>query len=157
MPTPSDLALCDDIVDELNTRWKKKLTASREYVVDWKAKGDVNRLQVAVVPGIDPIGERVERGQTWVTWPVVVGFAQRLQLRTKAEIDNLVEVVDAVRVFLQESAFVLGDGRRFEPQGLFEFLARYDPDKLNREEANGVVTYTGAFLSVVRFEFRELN
>lgn len=157
MPTPADIALADDIVDTLNTRWTGRLLASRDWIPDLKAKNGIDTLRVSVVPGIDPSGDPVERGSTFERWPIDIGFAQRLQLKTREEIDGLVELVDEVRALLQFATFTLGDGRHFDPEGRFEFLARFDPALLNREErgegADLEVIYTGAFLSVIRFEY----
>lgn len=151
---PADIALCDDIAQELRTRWTGKLTAERHWVPDLKAKGHLDSLRVSVCPGIDPSGELVERDQTWETWPVMIGFAKRLQQKTKAEFDELATIVDEVRQFLQSAVFRLIDGREFDPQGKFDYLARFDPALLTVEELDsGEIKYTGAFLSVLQFDY----
>lgn len=150
---PSDIALCDDIAQELRTRWAGKLTAERHWLPDLKAKGELDILRVSVVPGITPSGELGERDQSWELWPVQIGFAKRLQTKTKAELDTLATLVEEIRIFLQSAVFRLLDGRQFEPNGGYEYIARFDPSLLTREEVDGLDKYTGAFLSVIAFEY----
>lgn len=153
MPLPADIALADDIVAELNDRWSGTFSAERTWVPDWDARIELESLQVAVQPSPHPTGEMWDRsGLARETWPIDVGFAQRLSARDCAEIDTLLGVVDEVREFLQFAEFTLPDGRHFQGRG-FEFLARFDPDLIRRQLVDGQVVYAGAFLSVVRFPF----
>ena len=159
---PCDIALADDIVQELNGRWPDRFVAERTWVPDWDCRVETDTLRVAVQPGPDPSGERTERGDDddqpgiWEVWPIDIGFAQRLTAKTRAEIDGLVTLVDEVRSFLQSATFQLPDGRLFDPQG-FQFLARFDPTLLDRQLVENRTVYAGEFLSMFRIPYSRLD
>lgn len=157
MPVPCDIALADEIVAEINSRWAD-VSAERTWLPDWGVRSDLTGLCVCVQPGITPTGELIERTGIWETWPIDVGFARRLQEHTREEIDALVTIVDEVREFLQLSQWIDCENRRYGAVG-FEFLARFDPSLLDRQvvEPAGHVKYAGSFLSMVRFDFRRLD
>lgn len=156
MPTPCDIALADEIVASINAQWAGQIVAERTWLPDWKVKSELDLLAVAVQPGTEPTGELTERDQVWEVWPIDVGFARRLTLHTRAEIDGLVSLVDEVREFLQLAEITDDDGRHFQGLG-FEFLARFDPTLLDRQVVDADVVYGGAFLSLCRFPFRRLD
>jgi hypothetical protein len=155
MPTPADIALADDIVAELNSRWEGTFVAERTWVPEWDTRLELDTLQVAVQPAPNPTGVRWERDAVpREIWPIDVGFAKRLTAKDRSEIDALLTVVDDVREFLQLNTFTLDapDGRVFTAQG-FEFLARFDPELLARKKVDDQVVYAGSFLSIIRFPF----
>jgi hypothetical protein len=156
MPLPPDVALANDIVTELNARWSPAtFTAERTWVPEWDARAELDTLHVAVQPGPNPTGIRKERdNEPWEIWPIDVGFAKRLNARSRTEIDELLAIVADVREFLQFQEFTLDapDGRVFRSSG-FEFLARFDPELLRRQIVGSDIVYAGSFLSVVRFSF----
>lgn len=156
MATPPDIALADELVTELTERWPGQIVAERTWVPDWECRTELDTLRVAVQPGPDPSGELTERDQIWEVWPIDIGFAQRLQQRTRQEIDDLVGLVDEVRQFLQLAAVDLADGRHFQCLG-FETLARFDPTLLDRQLVGGNIVYAGTFLSVIRFPFQRFD
>lgn len=155
---PCDIALADDIVQELSARWPEHFVAERTWVPAWDCRLELDTLQVAVQPGPDPAGELVERDAdgVWEVWPIDIGFAQRLTAKTREEIDGLITLVDEVRTFLQLQNFQLPDGRLFQSRG-FEFLARFDPTLLDRQVVANNVVYAGTFLSIFRVPFYRLD
>lgn len=153
-----DIALADDIVSELKARrWRLKFDVQRTWVPEWsKQAGELDKLQCAVQPSIQPSGEVNERTDVLETWPIDIAFAVNLQKKTRAEIDTLVRLVDDVRQFLQLQSFVLADGRHFAGMG-FEFLLRFDPRTITREIVDGCEAYVGEFVSVFRVPYLLLD
>ncbi|MFV0445669.1 MAG: hypothetical protein ACK5Q5_18970 [Planctomycetaceae bacterium] len=154
---PCDIALADDIVRELNTRWSPgTFTAERTWVPEWDSRTELESLSVAVQPTPNPTGVRWERQDApRELWPIDVGFAKRLTAKNRGEIDELLTIVDEVREWLQFQQFTLTDGRTFVSQG-FEFQTRFEPELIRRQFAGTDLVYAGVFLSVVRFPFERL-
>lgn len=152
---PADVALAEDIVSELNSRFSALFEAERTWVPDWDTRVELETLQVAVQPSLQPTGERWERAdEPREIWPIDVGFAKRLTAKDRGEIDDLLRIVDDVREFLQFQRFELPapDGRVFLGQG-YQFLTRFDPELISRQLVGNQIVYAGSFLSVVRFPF----
>lgn len=152
-----DIALCDDIVEELNGRsWSHDLVAQRCWIPEWSQARDLDRIQVAVYPALQPTGELNSRNDLLETWPVDICVAQALQQKSREEVDSLIRLVDELRRFLQLQVFEIGatSPSRFVGLG-FEFLTRWDPQELTRESATltELELYTGTFLSAFRIPY----
>lgn len=147
----ADVQLADAIVARLNELAEGRFRAERTWVPDWDSRRELQTLQVAVQPSVTPSGELVSRSRIMETWPVDIAFAVRLQEKTRDEIDCLLQLVDEVRESLQIAEIEAGD-MRFRATG-FEFVARFDPEQLQREYRESQVVYVGYFLSVLRIPF----
>lgn len=168
----SDIALCNDIVAELNQRdWLLPFTAERTWLPEWTQRGgELETLQVSVNPWIEPTGELIERDDSgdedepeqnpqlgmWTTWSIDITFCQRLTQHSREQVDQLANVTEQVRQFLVPQRFQLDDGRLFEST-MFQYLARFDPSTLNRVRDKGQVYYTGIFLAAFRVPFKQLG
>lgn len=150
--SPPDVALADHIVLQLNGLAYGRFYAERTWVPDWDGRTELDTLQVAVQPGPDPSGEIIERDTISENWPIDIGFARRLDDHSREQLDELIGIVDDARSLLQLAEYEVADGRQFVATG-FEFLARFDPTRLNRQLQSGKVLYSGAFLSVFRVPF----
>lgn len=153
---PPDLLLADDIVAGLNGQtFSLPFSAERVYVPDWDLKSELAALQCAVWCE-DPTADPWERSRLLKTYPIAVGFCQKLQQKTRAELDALCGLVTEVTDWLELQATDL-DGATYVNQG-WEFRLRFHMDSLDRtRHADGSVVYTGLFASVVVFPFVRLE
>ena len=146
-----DIALADEIVTALNGEaWAVAFTAEREYVPDWDVKDELDQLRCVVIPE-ERAAEGFERDQLLKTYSIVVCFAQRLLLKTRAELDGLLDLVEAVTDFLELGVVDVG-GDRYVNTG-WQDRVRFHPEELKRERHGGDIVYTGSFLAVVAFPF----
>lgn len=158
MPVLPDKALADAIVADLNALSPPiAFVAERTWIPDFDQIEELDDLTVAVQPAANPSAVIFERSSVLETWPVDIAFARRLKdTKDRAEIDQLIETVDTVRLHItpddgEPRAYTAG-GMTFRNRG-WEFLARFDPRQLGRDNNGADVNYTGNFLSIIRFPF----
>ena len=151
--TAPDIALADDIVLTLNSQsFSYAFDAERVYVPDWDEKSELSSLQCAVWPE-DPTADPWERDELLKSYPIAVAFAQRLQSKTRAELDSLCNLVTEVTDFLELTVFEVG-GLTFANQG-WESRLRFNMNSLDRHKHDdGSIGYTGIFASVFSFPYQ---
>lgn len=149
-----DIELADALVDDLNDAgrsWYEDFTAERVWKPLWIGKEQLGSLQCLVCPWPVVEVEQESRDKTKDTYSVDVGFAQRLETKTRAEIDALRLMVDAVVERYTVTDFtVAGTGRFVALRRLDEYVT-FDPSRLNR--VPGTTKYSGDFLSVFRVPY----
>jgi len=153
-----DVELADAIVADLNhvdRGWSLSFTSERVWVPLWVGEEELSDLQCLVCPWPVVEVEPQDRDTTRSEYSVDIGFAQRLESKTRAEIDALVALVYAVSKRYPVLDFtVAGVGRFVGLRRLDEYVT-FDPTRLNR--VPGTTEYAGDFLSMMRVPFRLLE
>lgn len=160
MPDEPDIELADALVADLvaNANLGEAFDAERTWLPDWDTIPELEKLRVMVQPGFDPAAEEGERGLSLEMWTMDFGFARRLKLQTRAEIDALCRATGVVRDRYKRATIETDGGLQFETSGAWQYLVRVDPALINREKrASGQIAYTGSFLSVLRMTFRRVD
>lgn len=156
MATSTDLQLCDALCEVIHAAFNA-LQPVRVHVPDWSQRKDLKNLRVEVCAGSTPTElDDSEQDGIFVEWTVIVSCAISVSRGTTATIDALLDQVEQIRQLIQEQELDLLNGASVHCQS-FEYLTRFDPDLLGRQTVKGADIYSGTFLSVIHFPFREIT
>lgn len=152
----TDLLLCDAVVGKLNDVTPGQ--AKRVTLPDWVVAKDLRTLRVEVNSGSTPveIDDSENEGGPFVEWPVMVTIAVSVTAAPQSRLDDLLDQVEGIRQLIQCSDFDLPNDASVHCQN-FEYLTRLDPNKLARQINPTGDAYSGVFLSVLMFAFREVT
>lgn len=151
-----DLEIADAITAALNGEvWTIPFTADRLYVTDWDVKKELEFLQVGVWPA-DAAGELWERNRMAKNYQIGITFAQRVTRQTRAQLDDLLNLVTAVQEFLELAEVSTPTRGDFVNQG-WDYSLRFDPNRLERHISGGTVLYSGLFASVITLDYMALT
>lgn len=153
-----DVELADALVADLNDAgrsWYESFIAERVWEPLWIGKDELSTLQCLVCPWALVDVQAEGRKTTADTYSIDVGFAQRLEAKTRAEIDGLRLIVDTViKRYLILDFTVAGVGK-FVPQRRLDEYVTFDPTRISR--VPGTTQYAGDFLSMFRIPYRLLK
>jgi len=156
MAESTDIQLCDAIVADLAEQFPTT-SPRRVHVPAWTKATDLKTLRIEVNPGSQPteIPESDNDG-LFVAWNVLVSIAITVTRGTAQTLDDLLDQVEEIRKHLQQSQYTLDNDAELHCQS-FEYATRMDPGLMNRETVAGAEVYSGTFLAVLLFPFREVT
>jgi hypothetical protein len=146
--------LADAVTASLTTLASGAYTPVRSYLPTWTDR-TLADLECVVVPS-NVESEIHDRSTEAETHTIDVGFAKRLSLKTREELDALSVIVDAAFRHLRpagaSNAFTIG-GVRYRAVRA-EYKAIFNPDSLAPKTEGDA---SGAFLSVFSVTYRALS
>lgn len=150
-----DVELANAIVADINDAersWSQPFEAERTWVPLWIGEEELGSLQCLVNPW--PIIEVIteSRRSTYSELSIDIGFAKRLQAKTRAEIDDLRALIETVYKRYAITPFTIANVGKFVALRRLDEYVTFDPSRLNRDPATG--KYTGDFLSIFRVPYR---
>lgn len=156
MPQSTDILICDELCELIHAELES-LTPKRVHIPSWNAAKELKTPRIELNPGSQPSEqESTDYDNIAVEWPIMLTFAvtvaQANNEGNASLIDAHLDQVEELRKFVQSREIDLENGQSVHCQN-FEYMTRMDPELIQRSGD----TYTGTFLSVLVFRFREVT
>ena len=111
------IAIADAVVAFLaGGEFSRPITPERAYLPEFGLQ-ELKGLHVTVMPRSLPQEQRLDRSGVMHTHEVDVAVQQRVNRSNPAEIDALMDLLEAIHDYLRDQALTFGDDRRAEYAG----------------------------------------